>query len=93
MRPRHPTSAELNLKRENDGLRTTICSLRREIENKQGTVQRLEVLLCERLTKIDQLVAQVDQLRHRNKALESEAEHLADMVRIMPQLEAMLSPK
>ena len=31
----------LQLKRENDGLRTTILCLRREIENKQGHVQRL----------------------------------------------------
>ena len=72
---------EVQLQRENDGLKTVICCLRREIENKQGAVQRLEVLLCERLTRIDQLVAQVDQLRHQNKKLDAEAEHLAEMVR------------
>jgi len=57
---------EVQLQRENDGLKTVICCLRREIENKQGAVQRLEVLLCERLTRIDQLVArQVLGLWHR----------------------------
>jgi hypothetical protein len=55
---RHATRIrEVQLQREVDGLRTTICCLRREIENKQGAVARLEVLLCERLTKIEQLVA------------------------------------
>jgi chromosome segregation ATPase len=62
MRPPKPTPAELQLKRENDGLKTTIVCLRREIENKQGAVGRLETLLRERLTRIDQLTAQVDQL-------------------------------
>jgi cell shape-determining protein MreC len=67
--PWKPPAAS-NLQRENDALKTTICCLRRELENKQGAVQRLEVLLCERLTRIDQLVAQVDQLRHQNKKLD-----------------------
>jgi hypothetical protein len=52
--PRRPSIDALKLQRENDGLRTTI-------------VCQLEYLLHERLTKIDELTAQVDQLRHRNK--------------------------
>ena len=68
------------VKREVDGLKTTICVLRRELENRDGAVQRLEVLLCERLTKIDQLTAQIDELRHQNKKLDEEAEHLAQMM-------------
>jgi hypothetical protein len=89
-----PPKALTNLERENDRLRTQICCLKRELENKQGAVGRLELLLQERLDRIDQLTAQVDQLRHQNKRLESEAEHYADMVRIMPQLDpAMLAPK
>jgi len=75
-----PPKVLSNLERENDKLRTTICSLRCELENKQGAVGRLELLLHERLAKIDQLVAQVDQLRHQNKKLDEEAEHLAQMV-------------
>ena len=50
--PKHANIDALQLKRENDGLRTTILCLRREIENKQGHVQRLEVLLCSRLQTI-----------------------------------------
>jgi hypothetical protein len=78
--PRRSTIDKLKLQREVDGLKTVICCLKRELENKQGAVGRLELLLHERLTKIDQLVAQVDQLRHQNKKLVAEAEHLARMV-------------
>jgi hypothetical protein len=43
MRPPKPTPNELHLIRENDSLKTAIVELRREIENKQGHVQRLEI--------------------------------------------------
>jgi hypothetical protein len=49
MRPRHPTSAELHLKRENDGLRTIICCLRRELETKQNYADKLEFQLHQSL--------------------------------------------
>jgi len=91
MRPPKPTPAELQLKRENDGLKTTIVCLRREIENKQGAVGRLETLLRERLTRIDQLTAQVDQLRHQNKKLEAEAEHLAAVIAAAPDNASILA--
>jgi hypothetical protein len=84
---------EALLQREVDGLKTTICCLRRELENKQGAVGRLETLLHERLTKIDHLVAQVDQLRHRKKALGLEKEILVEMIAAPPVDAAMLVPK
>jgi septal ring factor EnvC (AmiA/AmiB activator) len=62
-------------------LKTTILCLRREIENKQGAVGRLETLLHERLNRIDQLHATIDRLRAANQKLDAEAEHLAEMVR------------
>jgi len=74
---RRPSLDALNLRQENGRLLTVICGLRREIENKRGHVQRLQVLLCSRLQRIDELTAQVDQLRHQNKLLDAEAEHLA----------------
>ena len=80
MHPHHrrPTRTDLQLlKNENDGLRTEIVRLRRELENREGAVDRLELLLRERLTKIDELTAQVDQLREANKRLDAEAEHWA----------------
>jgi len=83
MHPRHrqPTRTELQLlKNENDGLRTEIVRLRRELENREGAVGRLELLLRERLERIDELNAQVDQLRHQNKKLDEEAEHWAQLV-------------
>ena len=87
MHPRHrqPTRAELQLLlKENDGLRTEIVRLRREIENREGAVGRLELLLRERMERVDELTAQVDQLRHQNKKLDAEAEHLAAMLRCAP---------
>jgi hypothetical protein len=75
---RRSTIAERNLlQKENDGLRTGIVRLRHELTNKQGYAERLEVLLRERLERIDELTARIDQLRERNKRLEAEAEHLA----------------
>ena len=56
--------------------------------------ERLEVLLHQRLETIDALHGRIDQLRDQNKKLEIEAEHYADMVRLLPQLDpAMLVPK
>jgi len=106
MHPRHrqPTRTELQLlKNENDGLRTEIVRLRRELENREGAVGRLELLLRERLTKIDELTAQVDQLREANKRLDAEAEHWAlryaeecpdrrVAVQAQPSLERPVSP-
>ena len=70
--PSWPARAKLDavkLQREVDGLRITICVLRRELENRDGAVGRLELLLHERLTRIDELTAQVDQLRQQIKKL------------------------
>ena len=87
-------AAPTDLQTQNDAVWTQICCLRRELEDREGAVGRLELLLHERLTKIDALTAQVDQLRHRNKQLDEEAERLAAIIRIMPQLDpAMLAPK
>ena len=68
----------------NDGLRTAICCLRREIEDKQGAVGRHEILLRERPQRIDELNGKIDQLRDQNKRLDTEAERLAEMVRLSP---------
>ena len=67
--PRKPSLDAQKLKQENDVLRTTICCLRRELENKQSQVGGLELLLHERLERIDQLTATIDQLREQIKRL------------------------
>ena len=68
------------LERECAGLRTTVVVLRRELEDKQGAVSRLRLLLRERLARIDQLTGTIDQLREQNKRLDAEADHLAEMI-------------
>jgi hypothetical protein len=83
MHPRHrqPTRAELQLLlKENDGLRTEIVRLRRELTTKQHYAERLEYLLHQRMERTDELTATIDQLRERNRRLDEEAEHLAAMV-------------
>ena len=90
MHPRHrqPTRTELQLLlKENDGLRTEIVRLRHQLTTNQHYAGRLECLLHERMERIDQLVAQVDQLRLKNKQLDKEAEHLAAII-AAPQLDA-----
>jgi hypothetical protein len=82
---RRSTIAELNLlQKENDGLRTEIIKLRHELTNKQGYAERLEILLRERMERIDEHTATIDQLRERNKRLEAEAEHLAKIAANRP---------
>jgi predicted RNase H-like nuclease (RuvC/YqgF family) len=91
MRQPTPTPAELQLRRAVDGLRTTIVCLRREIENKQGAVGRLETLLRERLTRIDELNAKLEQAREQNRRLEAEAEHLAAVIAASPDNASILA--
>ena len=82
---RRSAAAEFKLlQKENDGLRTEIVKLRHELTNKQGYAERLEVLLRERMERIDELTATIDQLRERNKRLEAEAEHLAKIAANRP---------
>jgi hypothetical protein len=81
------------LQSENDALKTTIVCLRREIENRQGAVARLEVLLCERLTRIDELTGTIDQLRAANQKLHLENHCLTAMLAAPPLDAAMLAPK
>ena len=73
---RRSTIAELQLQKANDGLRTEIVNLRHELTNKQGYAERLE--------RIDELTATIDQLRERNKRLEAEAKHLAKIAANRP---------
>ena len=66
MRPPKQTPVELQLKRQNHGLRTEIVKLRRELTTKQQYASRLEFLLHQRNEHIDQLQGQVEQLRLKN---------------------------
>ena len=80
MRPLRPTKAVLKLLRENDGLKTTIVVLRREIEDKQGAVGRLELLVRERLQRIDDLAYKLDVTRLQLARLDLQNEILIAML-------------
>jgi len=78
--PRRTSAAVTQLRRELDSSRTTICSLRRELENKEGAVGRLELVLRERLETIDALRSKLDQLRATNQKLDAECESYFQML-------------
>ena len=82
MHPPKPTPKELLLRRENDGLKTTICCLRRELENRDGAARRLEVLMRERSERIDALNGTIDRLREQNQKLDQEAERLVEIIKL-----------
>jgi hypothetical protein len=70
------------LEHEIDALKIVVIRLRRDLTDKTGYAGRLEVLLRERLARIDELTAKVDQLRAVNARLDAEAERLCEMVRM-----------
>jgi hypothetical protein len=77
-----------------DRLKTVICCLRRELENKQGAVGRLELLLHQRLETIDALTARLEQSREQVRRLGLQNEVLVAMIAAPPPGEAaMLSAK
>ena len=91
--PRRSSITEVQLQREVEVLGLKLLKANSELRIKTLYAERLEYLLRERLTRIDELTAQVDQLRHRNKQLDREAEHLAQLV-AAPQVDAsMLTQK
>jgi len=95
MLPRHRSSAhELELERKAETLSIKLLRANAELRMKTIYASRLEMLVAKRSEMIDQLHHRIDQLRDQNKKLEIEAEHYADMVRLLPQLDpAMLVPK
>jgi hypothetical protein len=93
-RPRRHTQFEVKLNRETDSLKTTIVGLRHELASKQKYASRLEYLIRTRSERIADLNGKIEQLREQNKRLDQENEHLAEMIRFTPPLDAaMLTPK
>ena len=68
------------LRQENDKLRSSLVHLRRQRTTKQNRASGLELLLQERLQRIDELNAKLEQARAINHRLEEECEHLAQLV-------------
>jgi hypothetical protein len=90
---RSPRLDAVKLQREVEALAIKLLKANAELRMKTIYASRLEVLVQERCERVDELSAKLEQSRAHIKKLDQECEHLADMVRIMPQLEAMLSPK
>jgi predicted nuclease with TOPRIM domain len=90
------TPAAVQLKRDNDALALQLVRLREQLRNKEHYASGLEVLLRERLARIDELHGKLEQLREHVKRLDAENDHLAAMMRQVapPQLNAaMLAQK
>ena len=76
--PRRRSSLiEVQLKRENDALALKLLRANSELATKTRYASRLEFLLRQRLERIDELTAQVDQVRMQNRKLDAEADRWA----------------
>ena len=90
---RRSSSTEIELQRKCETLAIKLLRANSALRLKTVYCERLEYLLLERNTRIDELTGKLEQARTANQRLEQECEHLADMVRPLPQLEAMLPAK
>ena len=68
------------LEHEIDALKTVVIQLRRDLTNKTGYATRLELVLRQRMERIDQLNGQLEQVREQNRRLDAEAEHYFQML-------------
>ena len=71
----------LPLERQCEALKTANVCLHTELRHQQDFVSRLKFLLSERLNKIDDLNAKLEQARAQIRKLDGECEHLAEMVK------------
>jgi septal ring factor EnvC (AmiA/AmiB activator) len=67
---RRPTIDAVALKRKNDELAFQLLRVREQLQNKERYAIGLEVLLRERLGRIDELNGKLEQLREQNRRLE-----------------------
>jgi septal ring factor EnvC (AmiA/AmiB activator) len=66
------TPAAVQLKRDNDALALQLVRLREQLRNKEHYASGLEVLLRERMERIDELNATIDRLREQNRRMTAE---------------------
>ena len=71
----------LPLERQCEALKTQLALLHTKLTDKEGHVSRLRFLLSERLNKIDDLNAKLEQARAQIRKLDGECEHLAELVK------------
>jgi hypothetical protein len=68
--------------KECEQLKTANALLHSQLENKDGAMRRLELVVRERNQRVDKLIATIDRLRDQNRRLDEEATRLAEMVRL-----------
>ena len=83
--PRRTPAAVQQLKRSNDALALQLLRVREQLQNKEHRVSGLEMILRERLKRVDELTQKLEQARAANHRLEEECEHLAQLVANSPQ--------
>jgi hypothetical protein len=71
------------IERRNDSA-SKLLRLENELAQKTQFADRLQILLRARAARIDQLNATIDWLRQQNKALDEEADRLAELVKLAP---------
>ena len=84
---------EVQLQRTNGALSTQLLQLREQLRNKESYAAGLEILLRQRNERIDQLTAQVDQLREHGRHTHEEAQHMAMFVGMMLDLNDAVAAK
>ena len=77
---------EIQLQRTNGTLSTQLLHLREQLRNKESYAAGLEILLRQRNERIDQLTAQVDQLREHNRHADGKGRDMAMFVGLMLDL-------
>src|SRR6516165_5131869 len=84
---------EIQLQRTNGALSTQLVQVREQLKNKECYAAGLEILLRQRNERIDQLTAQVDQLREHSRHADEKAEHMAMFVGLMLDLNDAVAAK
>jgi len=67
-----------------DQLRTELIRTRRQLTGKQQYIDRLKFLVQQRSNRIDDQRGRIEKLQERNRHLDEEHDHLAEMVRLTP---------
>ena len=84
---------EVQWQRTNGALSTQLLQLREQLRNKERYASGLEILLRQRNERIDQLTAQVDQLRQHSRHADGGAEYMAMFVGPMLDLNDAVAAK
>jgi len=67
------------IERENQALKTQLVLAHSQLENKDGAMRRLELVVRERNQRVDRLIATIDQLRQQNRKVDEEADRLSNL--------------